>query len=100
MAKFRNAVDDGTAPGFSDETVSKVGRAAGQIALIREAYRDGLNEVDNEGEKQELGQRAEAAAVEALTQQGLSITEYNHVVAAADEDPALKQRLLAAAQAE
>ncbi|HUB12540.1 MAG TPA: DUF4168 domain-containing protein [Acetobacteraceae bacterium] len=100
MAKFRNAGDGGAAPGFSDETVSKVGRAAGQIALIREAYRDGLNEVDNEGEKQELGQRAEAAAVEALTQQGLSITEYNHVVAAADEDPALKQRLLAAAQAE
>jgi hypothetical protein len=99
MAKFQNTGNGGAAPGFSDETVSKVGRAVGQIALIRDAYQESLKQLDSEGEKQELGQRAEAAAVEALNGQGLSISEYNHVVTAAEEDPALQQRLLAAAQA-
>jgi len=100
MAEFRNTGDGGTTANFSDETVAKVGRAVGQIALIREAYREGLNEADSEGEKQELAQRAEAAAVQVLDEQELSITEYNHVVATADDDPALQQRLLAAAVAD
>jgi hypothetical protein len=100
MAEFRNAGNGGTPPSFSDETVSKVGRAVGQIALIRDAYREGLNELDSEDEKRELAQRAEVAAVRAISEQGLSITEYNHVVTTADEDPSLQERLLAAAQAD
>lgn len=100
MAEFRNTGDGGTTPNFSDETVSRVGRAVGQIALIREAYQEGLNKLDSDDEKQELAERAEAAAVKAISEQGLSIPEYNHVVATADDDPALEQRLLAAAQAD
>ncbi len=100
MAEFRNAGNSGTPSSFSDETISKVGRAVGHIALIRDAYREGVNGLDSEDEKHELGQRAEAAAVKAISEQGLSITEYNQVVTAADEDPALRERLLAAAQAD
>ena len=100
MAEFRNAGNGGTPPSFSDEVVSKVGRAVGQIALIREAYREGVNELDSEDEKQELGERAEAAAVKAISEQGLSISEYNHVVTTANDDPALQERLLGAAQAD
>jgi hypothetical protein len=100
MAEFRNTGDGGTVPNFSDETVTKVGRAVGQIALIREAYREGLADLDSDGEKQELAQRAEQAAVQAISEQGLSVTEYNRVVATADDDPDLEERLLAAAQAD
>jgi hypothetical protein len=100
MAEFRKKGNGGATPDFSDETVSKVGRAAGQIALIREAYREGMKELDSEGEKQELAQRAEAAAVEVVKEQGLSVTEYNRVVSTADDDPDLEKRLLAAAQAD
>jgi hypothetical protein len=100
MAEFRNKDDGGTNPVISDETVTKVGRAVGQIALIREAYREGLSELDGDGDKQELAERAEAAAVRAISDQGLSIVEYNRVVASADDDPELEQRLLAAARAE
>jgi hypothetical protein len=99
MAEFRNTGDGGTPPNITDETVSKVGRAVGQIALIREAYREGLADLDGEGEKQELAQRAEAAAVKAISEQGLSVMEYNRVVATADNDPELEERLLTAAQA-
>jgi hypothetical protein len=100
MAEFRNKGDNGTNPIISDETVVKVGRAVGQIALIREAYREGLAELDGDGEKRELAERAEAAAVRAISDQGLSIVEYNRVVATADDDPELEERLLAAAKAE
>jgi hypothetical protein len=100
MAEFRNAGNGGIPPSFSDETVSRVGRAAGQVASIRDAYRQGLNELDDEDEKEELGQQAETAAVKAISEQGLSIDEYHHVVNAAGEDPALRERLVAAAQDE
>lgn len=100
MAEFRNSGNGGSVPEISDETVSRVGRAVGQIVLIREAYREGLAELDSDGEKQELAERAEAAAVKAISEQGLSIVEYNHVVASADNDPDLENRLLAAAQAD
>jgi hypothetical protein len=97
MAEFRNTGDDGTNPAITDETVAKVGRAVGQIALIREAYREGLSELDSEDDKQELAERAEAAAVHAISEQGLTVTEYNRVVASADDDPDLEERLVAAA---
>jgi len=100
MAEFRNTGNGGTPPNFSDETVAKVGRAAGQIASIRDAYRQGLNELDDETEKEELGERAEQAAVRAIGEQGLSIDEYNDVVNAAGEDSTLRERLVAAAQEE
>lgn len=100
MAEFRNTGDGAATPEFSNETVSKVGRAVGQIALIREAYQEGLKKLDSDDEKQELVQRAEAAAVKAISEQGLSISEYNNVVTSADGDPALEQRLLAAARAD
>jgi Domain of unknown function (DUF4168) len=100
MAEFRNTGNGGTVPDISEETVSKVGRAVGQIALIREAYREGVAELDSDGEKQELAERAEAAAVKAISEQGLSVMEYNHVVASADNNPDLEERLLAAAQAD
>jgi hypothetical protein len=99
MVEFRNTGANGTNPAITDETVSKVGRAVGQIALIREAYREGLTELDSEDDKEELAERAEAAAVHAISEQGLTITEYNRVVASADDDPDLEERLLAAAQA-
>jgi hypothetical protein len=100
MAEFRNTSDGGANPTITDETISKVGRAVGQIALIREAYREGLTELDSEDDKQELAERAEAAAVHAISEQGLTISEYNRVVASADDDPDLEDRLVAAAQAD
>jgi hypothetical protein len=100
MAEFRNTNDGGAAPNISDETVDKVGRAVGQIALIREAYREGLAELDSDSEKQELAERAEVAAVKAIGAQGLSVTEYNQVVATAENDPDLEERLLTAAKVE
>jgi hypothetical protein len=99
MAEFRNKGADGTNNSISDETVTKVGRAVGQIAMIREAYREGMAEM-GDGDKQELAERAEAAAVKAISDQGLSIAEYNRVVATADDDPALEERLLAAARSD
>ena len=100
MAEFRNDGDRGVGAQVPDETVAKVGRAVGQIVMIREAYREGLTELDSDEEKQELAQRAETAAVQAISAEGLSVAEYNEVVSSADSDPELERRVLAAAKME
>lgn len=100
MPQLRNNGDGSRTPGVSDETVYKVGRAVGRIALIREAYREGQAGLESDSEKRELTERADAAAIQAISEQGLSVTEYNRVVEAADDDPVLEDRLIAAAQAD
>jgi hypothetical protein len=52
----------GPLPASLTKRFSKVGRAAGVIALIRDACREDLNKLDDEDEKQELAHRSEAAA--------------------------------------
>lgn len=86
--------------GIPDELVTKVGRAVGQVALIREAYREGLTEIDNDEDREQLAERAEQAAMNVISDQGLTVNDYNRVVAAADDDDELEQRLLEAATAE
>lgn len=101
MPEFRNMGDQTSVDGVnpSDEVIAKVGRAVGQVTAIGENYRDGLAIARSDAEKQELARQAEEAAVQAISDQGLSIAQYNRVVAAADDDPALEERLLEAAQA-
>jgi ABC-type branched-subunit amino acid transport system substrate-binding protein len=102
MAEFKNTGRGGSTPGASpsDEMVTKVGKAVGQIAEIREECQERLTRAATDDEKQALAQRAEQAAVKAIREQGLSVDQYNQVVAAADNDPDLEERLLAAAEAE
>jgi hypothetical protein len=83
---------------MSDATVSKVGAALRQVAQIEQTYSQRLQSA-TPGQKQDISKQANDAAVTAITQQGLTIDQYKQVIQAAQSDPALKQRVLAAAGA-
>jgi hypothetical protein len=71
---------------ISDTLVQKVGVALGQITRIKETYGERFVE-------------AQTVIGKAVSQQGLSVEQFNRVVTAAKADPDLEQRVLAAARA-
>jgi hypothetical protein len=100
MPEFKNKGNSGMPSGenISDEVVSKVGKAVGRIVGIKQAYKDDLAAAETSDEQQELSQRVEQEAIEAISRQGLSLEQYNEVITAADDDPDLEKRLLTAAR--
>jgi GTP1/Obg family GTP-binding protein len=84
---------------MSDATVKKVGAALRQVAQVEQTYSQRLQSANTPEQKQDISKQASGAAVTAITQQGLTIDQYNQVIQAAQSDPALKQRVLAAAGA-
>ena len=100
MVEFRNMDSGGIPPNtdISDEVVTKVGKAIGQIAAINQAYKTDMAAAETADEKHELAQRVELQAVDAVSDQGLSIEQYNEVVTAAEGSPDLEERLVTAAR--
>ncbi len=81
----------------SDTKVQQVGAALREINQVRNDYGARLTSAQTDEERQELQNEAQAVMVEAVTGQGLSVGEFNEVVEAADDDPTLRDRVLAAA---
>jgi Domain of unknown function (DUF4168) len=82
----------------SDTTIGKVGVALRQVVQIKQTYSQRLQSANTPEQQQDISKQLSGAAVTAITQQGLSLDQYNQVIQAAQNDPALKQRLLAAAE--
>ncbi len=82
---------------ISDDMVSKVGTAAVRVVEIRQDFTPRIVAAHSQAERDGLEAEATTALVEAISEQGLSVDEYNEVVAAAQSDPELEQRLLSAA---
>lgn len=87
---------DGAVP---DGLVNKVGAALREITEIRETYTQRLAAAGNGDEREAVEDAAQVAMVQAIDAQGLSVGQFNDVVSAAEEDPELGQRVLAAANA-
>jgi hypothetical protein len=82
-----------------DATVNKVGAALRQVTQIEQTYSQRLQSANTPAQKQDISKQANGAAVTAITEQGLTIDQYTQVIQAAQSDPALKQRVVAAAGA-
>jgi predicted RNA methylase len=95
MAQFNDIDPGGT--DVSDDMISKVGTAVGQIAEIQQNYGPRVAAAESDDERQDLQKEATIAAVKAISNQGLTVEQYNDVVVAAQADPTLEQRLLDAA---
>jgi hypothetical protein len=96
MADNKSTVPEGE---FSDAVVQKVGAALGQINQIRETYAKRLESLDSRDEKQAVEAEAQTVMVRAVSQQGLSVEQFNAVVSAAKATPDdLGRRVLAAAK--
>ena len=83
----------------SDQTVSQVGKAVAQIMKLRQSLEEDMSTARSDEERQSLAAEVESAAVRAVDEQGLSITEYNEVMTAAQNDPELEERVLLAYRA-
>jgi hypothetical protein len=81
-----------------DALVHKVGAALRQTATIRQKYTQRAQAASTPEQKQALSSQVETEMMRAISDQGLSLQQYNQVIQMAQADPALKQRVLSAAQ--
>jgi len=82
----------------SDATVGKVGAALRDVVQIKQSYAQRLQSAKTPTEQQDLSKQASGEATASISHHGLTIDQYNQVIHAAQADPALKQRVLAAAK--
>lgn len=83
----------------SDETVSHVGKAVAHILRLRQSLEENMAAARTDEERQGIAAQVETAAVSAISEQGLSVDEYNHVIASAQDDAELEERVLIACRA-
>jgi hypothetical protein len=82
----------------SDATVGKVGAALRDVVQIKQSYAQRLQSAKTPTEQQDLSKQASGEATASIARHGLSIDQYNQVIREAQNDPALKERVLAAAK--
>jgi hypothetical protein len=93
MAPFQT--NQGT---FSQDMVTRVGSAAGQVARIQQDYAMQAEAEPADDTRQALADNARAAAERVIDEQGISIQDYNAVLMAAETDQDLERRLIDAAR--
>jgi hypothetical protein len=81
-----------------DQVVSQVGRAAARIMKLRLTYEQTLAAAASDEERESLAGKIESEAVHAISDQGLTVHEYNKVIEATEVDPALEERVMLAYQ--
>jgi hypothetical protein len=79
-----------------DQTVAQVGKAVAQILKLRQSLEEHMATARTEEERQSLAEEVESAAVQAIDDNGLTVTQYNQVIAAAQADSELEERVLTA----
>jgi hypothetical protein len=88
------------APGganIPDATLQKAGGALHDVVQIQQNYSQKMQSA-SQNDKQGLADQAQAEAVKAVKNRGLTVEQYNQVIEQARADPGVKQRLIAAAQ--
>jgi hypothetical protein len=78
---------------ISDEKLDAVVTAAERVAEINENYRRQMA-ASPPLEEERIVEEAKAALVKAVTDQGLSVDEYNEIIDAAQNDPAVQGRII------
>ena len=82
-----------------DQVVSQVGKAVAEILKVRQSMEENMATAQSDDERQALANQAESAAVQAIGDQGLTVAQYNQVIAAAQSDSDLEERVLVACRA-
>jgi GTP1/Obg family GTP-binding protein len=81
-------------------TIQKAGHALRDVAQIKTDYSQRMQTVQDPGQQQQLVREANGRQVQAVEAHGLSVQQYDQVMDAAQANPVVKQRLLAAAGAQ
>ncbi len=82
---------------MSDIMVQKVGTALRHVAMIRQNYLQ-RSQAASPQQQQTLDNQANKEMLKAISDQGLSVQQYQSAIQMAQNDPGLKQRLLSVAQ--
>lgn len=82
-----------------DMTVHKVGTALRHVAAIRQQYLKQAQATKSPQQQADLTTQAKQDMVKAISSQGLSVDQYEQVIQLAQNNPNLRQRLIAVAQA-
>jgi hypothetical protein len=77
---------------ISDEKLNAAAVAIGQVTTIRQSYESKIAAA-SPSDKQRLAKEANDALAKAVTDQGLSVDEYNNIIRTAQNDPAVRQKL-------
>jgi Domain of unknown function (DUF4168) len=79
-------------PTISDQKLSAAAAAIGQVTTIRHSYESRIAEAPP-SDKERLTGEANDALEKAVTDQGLSVDEYNTIIKTAQNNPAIRQKL-------
>lgn len=79
-------------PTISDDKLNAAAIAIGQVTNIRQSYEPKIAAASS-SDKQRLTKEANEAMEKAVTDQGLSVDEYNSIIRTAQNDPAVRQKL-------
>jgi Domain of unknown function (DUF4168) len=77
---------------ISDEKLNAAAAAVGQVTSVRQSYEHRIAEAPP-SDKERLTNEANDALKKAVTDQGLSVDEYNSIIRTAQNDPAIRQKL-------
>lgn len=102
-AAGRNSAGAGVGAPVGDNvsagTISKAGAALRRVTEIKQTYSQRLGGAKTQEEQQTLQKQATDEAIKAISDQGLTVDQYNQVIRQAQADQGLRERLLAAARA-
>ena len=79
-------------PTISDQKLDAAAAAIGQVTSIKESYDQKIAKAPP-SDKQHINEEASSAMKKAVTDQGLSVDEYNNILQTAQNDPAIRQKL-------
>jgi predicted ATPase with chaperone activity len=77
---------------ISDEKLNAAAAALGQVATIQQTYESKLAAAPP-SDKQRLAKERTDALEKAVTDQGLSVDEYNSIIRTAQNDPTVREKL-------
>ncbi|MBD3620028.1 MAG: DUF4168 domain-containing protein [Chromatiales bacterium] len=86
-------MQQGAAADVDDATLDKFVVAYADIQALQQEFATELEQVESQEEAAALQQETQQKMVEAVQDSGLSVPEYNTVVQALDQDPALREKV-------
>jgi hypothetical protein len=80
-------------PAISDQKLDAAANAIKEVAAVKDKYQQRL-QAASPSDKDGIVNEANAALTKAITDQGLSIEEYNSILVVAQNDPTVREKIL------
>jgi parvulin-like peptidyl-prolyl isomerase len=84
---------------LSHATITKAGKALHEVMAINQSYKAKMSAATAPSTKNQILTAAKQKAMAAISAQGLTVSQYDQVLASAQNNPAVRQQLLSASGA-